>query len=96
MGNPNYNYILEKNQLVLGNFLLTYNIQEVYVDKDEPRMGILESKVLLIFSTRNIRKGYNPGKFIFGRDIILLIKYNMDRGLILQKNRMQINSYNNL
>ena len=45
----------------------------------------------MIFSITNRLKGYIPVQLVFGRDIILLIKYEVDWGLLSQKNQAQIN-----
>ena len=58
-------------------------------------MVILAAISFVIFSTKYTLKGYNLGQFIFGRDIILPIKYNTDQELINQKNQAQNNKDNN-
>ena len=58
-------------------------------------MGILSYAVLTIFFTLNRLKDYTPGQLIFGLDMIILIKYNADCGLVRQINKAQINKYNN-
>ena len=39
--NPTSNKISERIQSILGNLVHTYNPQNIYVDEDEPCMGIL-------------------------------------------------------
>ena len=41
-----------------------------------------------------MQKGYSPGQLIFGRDMILPIKYTVDWELICQQNKTQINKDN--
>ena len=41
MENPRENYILEKIHQVTVNLVRTFNLQNNYQDKDDPRSGIL-------------------------------------------------------
>ena len=41
LGNTTYNTILEVIHLELVNLVWTYNIQENYIGKDDPWMGIV-------------------------------------------------------
>ena len=72
----------------------TCNINQYYVDEDEPWSGILAASVFLILSTKNRMKGYIPGQLICFHDMILPIKHTVDWELIRQKNQTQINKYN--
>ena len=49
-GNPIFNAILERIYQVLGNIVRTCNINQNYVDKDDPRSGILSEVAIIIFS----------------------------------------------
>ena len=40
-GNPMSNAILERIQQVLGNLVQTFNVQQAYVDENDPWTGIL-------------------------------------------------------
>ena len=55
----------------------TFNIIETYVDKDDSWSGILASASFAISSTKNKLKAYSLGNFIFGRDMIIPIKYEV-------------------
>ena len=78
-GNPMPYAAFERIREVIGNLVRTFNIyNQKYVDKNDPWMGILAAAVFAIFSTTNSKKGYSPGQFIFGRDIILPIKHRVD------------------
>ena len=93
-GNPMPNALLEQIHQVLENLVQTFNISQNYVDKNDPWTGILAVTVFAIVSTTNRQKGYNPGQYIFGRDMILPIKHRVDWELIRQKNQTQNNEYN--
>ena len=84
------NEIVVRIQQVLGNLVWTYNITQIYVDKDEPWLGILSAYYFSLRSTTNCLKVYIPGQLVFGRDMILLIKHNVDWELISQKIRRKI------
>ena len=58
-------------------------------------MGILADEESGNISTCNNLKGYTPVQFIFGHNIILRIKHNVDWELIGQINQMQNNYDNN-
>ena len=72
----------------------TCNITQIYVYKDDPLLGISSASAFIILSTKDGLKCYSPGQLVFGRDIILLIKYMVDWELIRQGKQTQINKYN--
>ena len=88
------NVVLGRIHQVIGNLVQTLNISQIYVDKNDPWIGILAAAVLAIRSTTNRQKGYSPDQLIFGCDIILLIKHTVGWELILQMKHTQINKYN--
>ena len=88
------NAILERIHQVLGNLVRTFNIQQKYVDKNDPWTGILDAAAFEIRSTTSGQKGYSLGQIIFGRDMILLIKHRVDWELISQQKQTQINKDN--
>ena len=56
----------------------TFNVQQTYVDENDPWTGILAAAAFAIRSTTSRKKGYIPGQLIFGRDMILPIKHRVD------------------
>ena len=52
------------------------------------------SSIFNFFSTINRLEGYNPGQLVFGRDMTLLIKHNVDWELIFQQKQTHINKNN--
>ena len=56
----------------------TFNISYAYFDKNDPWLGILAAAAFAIHSTTNRQKGYSTGQLVFGHDIIILVKHNMD------------------
>ena len=77
-----YNIVLERINQVLGNIVRTYNINKTYVDKDDRRLSISMAAAFEICLAENILKGYSPGQLVFERDIIILIKYTVDKELM--------------
>ena len=73
-----YNAVLEQIHQVIGNLVQTCNITQSFVDEYEPQLGILAESEFSILSTTNRIKGYSPGQFIFGLDLILQIKHTVD------------------
>ena len=84
------NAILERIHQVLGNLVRTSNIQQTYVDKNDPWMGILAAAAFAICSTISGQKGYSPGQLIFGHDMIFPIKHRVDSELIRQQKQTKI------
>ena len=83
-GNLMSNAILELIHQVLGILVRTFNIQQTYVDKNDPWTGILAAADFAICSTTNRKKAYSLGQLIFGRNMIIPIKYMVDWELIRQ------------
>ena len=88
------NAILEQINQVLGNLVGDFNIQQNYVDKNDPWTGILDVSAFAILSTTNSKKGYSPCQLIFGRDMIIPIKHRVDWELLRQRKQTQINRNN--
>ena len=74
--------------------MVTFNITETYVEKDDPWSGILDVAEFKILSTTNGLKSYSNGQLVFGRDMIFPIKHKVDWELIHQRNQTQINKDN--
>ena len=55
-----------------------FNINETYIDGYYPCTGILAAADFSIYSTKNRSKGYSLGQLVFGRDMIIPIKYKVD------------------
>ena len=80
------NAVLERIHQVLGNLVRTFNIStQTYVDEDYLWTGILAAAEFEITWTNNSQKGYSPGQFIFGRDLIIPMKHRVDWELLLQR-----------
>ena len=72
----------------------TFNVQQSYIDKDDPWTVILAAAAFAIISTISRQNGYSTGQLICFLGMILPIKHRVDRELICQQKRMQINRDN--
>ena len=73
-----FNAIFERIHQVLGNLVRTCNINQTYVDKDYPQLGILDAAEFSIILTKNRLKGNSLGQLVLGHDMTLPIKYKVD------------------
>ena len=72
----------------------TFNLQQTYVEENDPWAGILAAAAFAIFSTTSRKKGYGTVQLIFGCDMIIPIKHRVDWELIRQQKQTQINRDN--
>ena len=87
--NPVSNAVLGRIHQVIGNLVRTFNVQRTYVDKNDPLTGILAASVFSIHLTTNRQRDYSPGQLIFGRYMILPIKYRAYWEIICQVKQRQ-------
>ena len=97
--NPQANAIVERIHQVIGNIIRTFELQDNYLDDDDPWKGILSATAFAVRSTYHTTLQKSPGQLIFGRDMIFNIKHtaNWDfiksrKQVIIQKNNARENS----
>ena len=73
--NPQANAIVERVHQVIGNIVRTFELQENYLDEDDPWAGILAATTFLIHSTYHTTLQKSPGQLVFGRDMIFNIQH---------------------
>jgi hypothetical protein len=73
--NPQANGIIERVHLVLGDALRTFELQERESDAMDPWSSFLASAAFAIRSTHHTTLGASPGQLVFGRDMLLPIKF---------------------
>jgi hypothetical protein len=73
--NPQANGIIEHVHLVLGDALRTFELQERELDATDPWSSFLASAAFAIRSTHHTTLGASPGQLVFGRDMLLPIKF---------------------
>jgi hypothetical protein len=73
--NPQANAIIERVHQTLGNILRTFELQNFYLDENDPWIGILSATAFAIRSTYHTTLKATPGQLVFGRDMIFNIKH---------------------
>jgi len=73
--NPQANAIIERVHQVLGNIIRTFELEENYLDEDDPWSGILSAAAFAVRTTYHTTTQASPGQLVFGRDMVLNIKH---------------------
>ena len=76
--NPQANSILERIHQVLGNMLRTKDLQTHEFDDLDPWSELLASAAWAIRSTHHTTLQATPGQLVFGRDMLLNVKFIAD------------------
>ena len=93
--NPQGNSVLERIHQVLGNQLRTFELEERELTKDEETFEpFLTACAYAIRCTYHTTLKATPGQLVFGRDMILPIKFKADWALIEQQKQLSINNSN--
>ena len=71
-----------------------FELQECYLDEDDPWKGILAAAAFAVRSTVHSTLQKFPGKLIFGRDMMLSINHEANWDLIRQKKQSKIDKNN--
>jgi transposase InsO family protein len=71
--NPQANAIIERVHQVIGNIIRTFELQENYLDEDDPWKGILSATA--VRSTYHTTLQKTPGQLVFGHDMIFNEKH---------------------
>ena len=85
--NPQANAIVERIHQVIGNMIRTFELEDNYLDNQDPWKGILSATAFAIRSTVHTTLKKSPGQLVFGRDMIFNLQHQADWELI--KNRKQ-------
>ena len=73
--NRHSNIIIEIIHQVLGNLVRAYNLHKNYIYDNYPWMRVLEASSFSVQSTYHRIKDKSQGQIVFGRDMIIPIKY---------------------
>ena len=92
--NPQSNSILERIHQVIANMIRTYELENVYMDKQDPWSGIIAATCFAIRSTYHTTLQATPGQLVFGRDMIFNIKHEANWPAIKQ-HKQQLIAQNN-
>ena len=92
--NPQGNSILERAHQVLGNCLRTFQLGGRELDKHRPFDEFLTATAYALQSTYHTTLGATPGQTVFGRDMVLPVKFKANWALIQQRKQKVINASN--
>jgi transposase InsO family protein len=73
--NPQANAIVERVHQVIANIIRTFELENNYMDEEDPWKGILSATAFAVRSTYHTTLQSTPGQLVFGRDMILNIKH---------------------
>jgi len=92
--NPQANAIVERVHQVIGNMIRTFELENNYLDENDPWGGILSATAFAVRSTYHTTLQASPGQLVFGRDMIFNIKHVADWQAIKQRKQKIINKNN--
>jgi hypothetical protein len=92
--NPQANAIVERIHQVIGNIIRTFELQENYLDEDDPWKGILSATAFAVRATYHTTLKKSPGQLVFGRDMIFNIQHIANWEFI-RENKQRIIAKNN-
>jgi hypothetical protein len=73
--NPQANAIVEQVHQTIGNIIRTFELQDNYLDEDDPWKGILSATAFAIRATYHTTLQKSPGQLVFGRDMIFNVQH---------------------
>ena len=92
--NPQANAIVERIHQVLGNMIRAFELENHYLDEDNPWKGILAATAFAIRSTLHSTLKKTPGQLVFQHDMIFNITHQADWEIIKQRKQAKINENN--
>jgi RNase H-like domain found in reverse transcriptase/Reverse transcriptase (RNA-dependent DNA polymerase)/Integrase zinc binding domain len=88
--NPQSNAIVERVHQVLGDMLRTFELEEQLLDEQNPWSRFLSAAAFSIRSTYHTTLEATPGQLVFGRDMVLPVKFQADWARIKMKRQNEI------
>ena len=92
--NPQANAIVERVHQTIGNIIRTFELQDNYLDEEDPWAGILSATAFAIRSTYHTTLQKTPGQLVFGRDMIFNIQHSANWEYIKKRKQTLINKNN--
>ena len=64
--NPQANAIIERIHQTIGNIVRTFELQDNYLDEDDPFAGVLSAAAFAVRATYHTTLQKTPGQLVFG------------------------------
>jgi hypothetical protein len=92
--NPQANPIVERVHQVTGNIIRTFELENNYLDDNDPWKGILSATAFAVQSTFHTTLQNTPGQLVFGCNMILNAKHEANWEYIcVQKQNITLKNY---
>lgn len=92
--NPQANAIVERIHQVIANIIRTFELENNYLDEEDPWKGILSATAFAIRSTLHTTLKKTPGQLVFGRDMIFNVQHTANWEFIKQRKQRLIDKNN--
>jgi hypothetical protein len=92
--NPQANSIIEHVHQTIGNIIRTFQVQDNYLDEDDPWEGILTATMFAIRATYHTTLQATPSQLVFGQDAILNIQFEANWNLTHERKQRIIRKNN--
>jgi hypothetical protein len=92
--NPQANAIAERVHQVIGNIIRTFELEDNYLDEEDPWKFILSATAFAVRFTFHTTLHQSPGQLVFGRDMIFNIKHEANWDYIRQRKQKLIDKNN--
>ena len=92
--NPQVNAIVECVHQTIGNMIRTFELEDNYLDEDDPWKGLLAAAAFAVRATIHTTLQKTPAQLVFGRDMILNINHLANWEYIKQRKQTLINKNN--
>jgi transposase InsO family protein len=92
--NPQANAIIERVHQTIGNIIRTFQVQDNYLNEDDPWEGILTATMFAIRANYHTTLQATPSQLVFGRDAILNVQFEANWNLIRERKQRIIKKNN--
>ncbi len=92
--NPQANAICERVHQVIGNIIRKFELENNYLDEEDPWKGILSATAFAVRSTFHTTLQQTPGQLVFGSGMIFDVKHTANWEYIRQRKQTIINKSN--
>jgi transposase InsO family protein len=92
--NPQANAVVERIHQVIANMVRTFELENNYLDEEDPWKGILSAVAFAVRSTFHTTLRKTPGQLVYGRDMIFNVQHQADWKYIQDRKQRIINKNN--